>query len=246
MVSSGAPRRLVAAAGPRPAVAARAPIVWCAMRRSHARRRAAARTGPARPEPLGVVSSDAGGQAVVHQRERLVVGVAAAARCRITSVPCGRPSAAATSSRRRRGLEATAPRCAGVRCARGQVVVQAGQLDRAADLAVHDLGADAALADQQALVHQVLDRLAHGRAGQAEAGRPASISFSSRAPGGSRPSRSAPPAAGPPGSTAAPGCSGRSVSCSVDRSTSSPRSAGGDGCDGSSLRYDIRNVITNH
>jgi hypothetical protein len=50
----------------------------------------------------------------------------------------------------------------------GQVVVQAGELDLAADLGVHDLGADAAFADQQAAVHQVADGLAHRGAGQAE------------------------------------------------------------------------------
>ena len=51
---------------------------------------------------------------------------------------------------------------------RGQVVEQAGQLDRAGDLAVHHLGADPALADQQALVDQFLDGPAHGRPGQSE------------------------------------------------------------------------------
>ena len=50
----------------------------------------------------------------------------------------------------------------------GQVVEQAGQLDRPADLAVHHLGADAALADQQALVDQFLNGAPHGRAGQSE------------------------------------------------------------------------------
>ncbi len=44
----------------------------------------------------------------------------------------------------------------------GQVVVQAGQLERPVHLAAHDLGPDAAFADQQALVDQDLDRLAHG------------------------------------------------------------------------------------
>src|SRR5690606_12775533 len=39
---------------------------------------------------------------------------------------------------------------------------------RAFDLAVHDLGADAAFADEQAFVHQILDRLADGGPGQAE------------------------------------------------------------------------------
>jgi hypothetical protein len=50
----------------------------------------------------------------------------------------------------------------------GQVVVQAGQLDLAAHLGVDDLGAHAALADQQPAVDQVLDGPAHGRPGQAE------------------------------------------------------------------------------
>ena len=53
--------------------------------------------------------------------------------------------------------------------ARGlQVVVQAAQLQGALDLAVHDLGADSPAAYQQALVHEGLDGLAHGGAGQAE------------------------------------------------------------------------------
>ena len=50
----------------------------------------------------------------------------------------------------------------------GQIVEQAGQLDRPGDLAVHHLGADPALADQQALVDQFLDGAAHGGPGQAE------------------------------------------------------------------------------
>jgi hypothetical protein len=49
-----------------------------------------------------------------------------------------------------------------------QVVVQAGELDRALDLAVHHLGADAALAYEQALVDEVLDGLADRRPRQAE------------------------------------------------------------------------------
>ena len=54
----------------------------------------------------------------------------------------------------------------------GQVVEQAGQFDGAGDLAVHHLGADAALADQQALVDQLLNGAAHGRAGTVRTARP--------------------------------------------------------------------------
>ena len=49
-----------------------------------------------------------------------------------------------------------------------QVVVEAAQLQRALDLAVHDLGADAAAAYEQALVDEGLDGLADGGPGQAE------------------------------------------------------------------------------
>lgn len=52
-----------------------------------------------------------------------------------------------------------------------QVVVEAAQFQGPFDLAVHDLGAHAAAAYEQALVDQGLDGLADGRAGQAEAGR---------------------------------------------------------------------------
>jgi hypothetical protein len=48
----------------------------------------------------------------------------------------------------------------------GQVVEEAGQLDLALDPPVHHLGADAAAADQQPLVHQLLDGPPHRRAGQ--------------------------------------------------------------------------------
>ena len=48
-----------------------------------------------------------------------------------------------------------------------QVVVEAGQLDLAVDPVVHDLGAHAALAHQQALADQFLDGAAHGGPGQA-------------------------------------------------------------------------------
>jgi hypothetical protein len=50
-----------------------------------------------------------------------------------------------------------------------EVVVEAAQLQRALDLAVHDLGADASPAHQQSLVDQGLDGLAHRGPGQAEA-----------------------------------------------------------------------------
>ena len=49
-----------------------------------------------------------------------------------------------------------------------QVVVEAAQLQRALDLAVHDLGADAAAAHEQALVDEGLDGLADGGPGQPE------------------------------------------------------------------------------
>src|SRR5205823_5892851 len=51
-----------------------------------------------------------------------------------------------------------------------EVVVQAGQFDTAADLRVHHAGAHTPLADQQALLDQVLDRPPHGRPGQAQLG----------------------------------------------------------------------------
>ena len=57
----------------------------------------------------------------------------------------------------------------GVAAFAGQVLVEAGQLDAAADGSMHDLRADAAFAHQQARVDQVLDGSAHGGPGQAEA-----------------------------------------------------------------------------
>ena len=56
------------------------------------------------------------------------------------------------------------------RCAAGlrQVVVQAGQLDRAAHLRVHDLGADAAAAHQHATLDEIADGLSHRGPGHTE------------------------------------------------------------------------------
>src|SRR5690606_40726384 len=51
-----------------------------------------------------------------------------------------------------------------------QVVVEAAQFQRAFDLAVHHLGADAAAPHQESLVDQGLDGLADGRPGQSEPG----------------------------------------------------------------------------
>ena len=51
-----------------------------------------------------------------------------------------------------------------------QVRVEAGQPLVPAELGADHLGADAALADQQPLVDQLLDRLPGGRSGQAESG----------------------------------------------------------------------------
>ena len=56
----------------------------------------------------------------------------------------------------------------GALAGRLQVVVEAAELQRALDLAVHDLGADAAAAHEQALVDERLDGLADGGPGQAE------------------------------------------------------------------------------
>jgi len=50
----------------------------------------------------------------------------------------------------------------------GEVVVQAGQPLVATELRSHDLRSDAALADQQTLLHQFLDGLPSRRPGQAE------------------------------------------------------------------------------
>ena len=50
----------------------------------------------------------------------------------------------------------------------GQIVEQAGELERAAELGRHHLGADAAAADEQALAHQLLHGLAHRGPAQAE------------------------------------------------------------------------------
>ena len=90
----------------------------------------------------------------------------------------------------------------------GQVVVEAGQLDRALDQPVHHLGADAALADEQALGDELLDRPAHGRAGQAEPVGELDLVLEPRRPGPGRRSRSRPRSGAPPGSRAAPGSTG--------------------------------------
>ena len=65
------------------------------------------------------------------------------------------------------GREAEHPRVR-IAAGLGQVVVEAGQLDLALHLGVDHLRPHAALADQQPLVDEVLDRLAHRRPGQAQ------------------------------------------------------------------------------
>ena len=50
----------------------------------------------------------------------------------------------------------------------GEIVEQAGELERPAELRGHHLGADAAAAHEQPLAHQLLDGLAHRGPAQAE------------------------------------------------------------------------------
>src|SRR6266700_2854006 len=154
---------------------------------------------PAPGEQLGGEVGEAGRQVVAHDGQRLVLRV---------PQPFDRDDGRTGGHVQRRG---DVVRCgylgegqhlgAGLPVRVLEVVVQAAQLHLPADPGPGDLGADAPLADQQPFVDQVLDRLAHGRQGR------------SRSPAGSRASarrtRSAPGAAGPPGSTAARGWTGR-------------------------------------
>ena len=57
---------------------------------------------------------------------------------------------------------------AALRLAGDQVVVEAGQLERAAHLGVDDLGADAAFADQHAAFDKILDGPSGGRPGDTQ------------------------------------------------------------------------------
>ena len=107
------------------------------------------------------------GQGVGHQRRAVHRPRAAAAGGAATGVAGVSASASATSSSHGDGLEREDPR-RGLLTRAGEVVVQAGQFERPTDRRHHHLRADTALADQQALVHQVGDRLPQRRAGQLE------------------------------------------------------------------------------
>jgi hypothetical protein len=103
---------------------------------------------------------------VAHQRERLAVGAAQA----LEDID---PGSLGDAGLKRQGVgrrllrEAQHARVR-IPAGLGQVVVEAGQLDLAAHLGVHDLRAHTTLADQQPALDQVLDGPAHGRPGQAE------------------------------------------------------------------------------
>ena len=164
MVSSGA-ALLSPSARASAAVAARAPIDCFAMRSVDAA--GAEQVVQALPlQVLGGQREQVGRDVVAHQRERLAVRAAQP----LERVDLGALGQAQVQRDGPGGGQAAEADHGGGRipAGLGQVVVQAGELDLAADLGVHDLGADAALADQQAAVDQVADGLAHGRPGQAE------------------------------------------------------------------------------
>ncbi len=106
------------------------------------------------------------GQVVLHDGQRLVLGIAEPPQ-----VQDRRPG---LDGQHRGGLVGGVDHLVGQHIGprglmmTGQVVEQAGQFDRPADLAVHHLGADTALADQQPLVDQFLYGATHRRAGQPE------------------------------------------------------------------------------
>jgi hypothetical protein len=100
---------------------------------------------------------------VVHQRQRLGVGVAQP----FDPVDLRAERDAERLGDGVRGHPNLQQLDLGARCLTGlaQVVVEAGQLHRPAHLGMHDLGADATLAHQHAAFDQVADGAAHGRPG---------------------------------------------------------------------------------
>jgi hypothetical protein len=121
---------------------------------------------PLHLEVFGGQLQQAGRNVVLHQRERLILGVTQPFEG-VDGGALGQVELARDRVRDGFDTEAEHPR-ARFPPGLGQVFVQAGQLDLTAHLGVHDLRPDAALADQQPAVDQVPDGPAHGRPGQAE------------------------------------------------------------------------------
>ncbi|ARX87409.1 hypothetical protein SMD44_06890 [Streptomyces alboflavus] len=120
-------------------------------------------------EALGVERQEPGGDVVPEVRHRLAVGEAQALH-QVDLAALGHPEGGGGLGGR--GLDDVAQDPGlGPLPGRLQVVVEAAELQRALDLAVHDLGADAPAAHQEALVDEGLDGLADGGPGQAEAAR---------------------------------------------------------------------------
>ena len=154
---------------------------------------------PARSSPAG--------QVVAQVRHRLAVRQPQPLDQRAPRLPSATASAAATSAEAGSTVLTQHPG-GGALARRLQVVVEAAQLQGALDLAVHDLGADAAAAHQQALVDERLDGLADGGAGQAEPRGQLDLVAQQAAGGQLAAARSPPRAAGTAGSTAGPDCCG--------------------------------------
>ena len=110
-----------------------------------------------------------------------------------------------------------------------EVVVEAGQLQGPAHLGLHDAGADAAPADDQPLVDELLHGPPHRRPGDRPAAAARTISLSSSVPWGRVPTRSTARGAGRPGTTAGSGSTGRrrAPSMTSHRGTRSSRSGHG-------------------
>ena len=169
IVSSGAPLRSASslASG---AVAPRAPIRWVAIRRCTP----VPRISSYSPRVSSASAVSTGARSAGSQLRITASGSSRALRSRSrcsTWVPAGTPSRSATpagaaassrSSTRVPGFWSDRARSS------NRLVSSTGRRH----LAVHDLGADAALADQQALVDQLLDGPAHGRAGTGRTARP--------------------------------------------------------------------------
>ena len=147
------------------AVAERAPMVWVAICGvSPARRRSSYRPCRARSSTSKVVCSRR--DRVVHQRQRLVVGVAQALDPGDLGAggqsECGgdlvgrRDDAQVQHDRARHAVRGA------------QVVIEARKLERPADLGVDDLRTDAALAYEHSALDQVLDGAPGGGPGDAQ------------------------------------------------------------------------------
>ena len=167
MVSKGAPARSVSRPASSAVDAARAHRLPGTVQGDARRAHHPVKTG--RLQLWCLQSEQPVGEVVAELRHRLVAGEPQPLDV-LDRTPLGQRQGGSDTGLGREGVVAQYP--GGGPLAGGeQVVIQAAEFERALDLAVHHLGTDATAAHQQPLVHQQLDGLADGGAGEPQAPR---------------------------------------------------------------------------